>query len=103
MGIICEEYFVKVEGPPDNGHRNPKGIYKIDVFDEQESACRDIGAILREAIQTIPFLSENMPRFSLRLFSKEGDEIRATRSRSSNECDINIYCQRAANYPQSIS
>lgn len=102
MGYMSSEYFVKVEGPPENARRNPKGVYKLDVAKNTGDAGTDIDLILNEAVQIIPFLSENMPRFSLKLFSIEGDEIRAGRSVCHNECEVHVHCERARDYPAAI-
>lgn len=97
------KFFVKVEGIPVSAHRSPEGIYHVDVIDGIASMKQCAGAALCSAINNIPFLLDDLSRFSLRLFSNAGEEINAKTSVPVHVESLACYCGKTKEYPETIN
>jgi hypothetical protein len=95
-------FFVKVEGRAYSNHRNPEGIYGVEVIAErtaQHSAC----AALSIAQDSVPFLSENPHGFTLRVFNTHGEEVLVPQPLMTRHETRGLFCGRSKNPPKSIT
>lgn len=98
----CQSFYIKVEGPCHSTHRNPQGVYKIEVIKEKtlrHSAC----AALQVARDSVPFLSESANSFVLRAYSQDGEEIIIPKALDTLHDHLGIFQGRANDCPEIIT
>jgi hypothetical protein len=96
-------FLVKVEGSAHSRHRSPEGVYQLDVMTRSSPVRYMAETIIQSALHHIPFLNEESNKFSIRLFSVQGEEIVSSTSRSFDKSDDVCYCGRVFDYPEILS
>lgn len=97
-----QSFFVKVEGQCHSNHRNPQGVYRVDVIPEKtvaHSACAAL-AVARDAV---PFLDENPHYFTLRAFLEDGTEIVIPRPLVTAHDRFGCFQGRSKDHPVAIT
>ena len=95
-------FFVKVEGQPYSNHRNPQGVYQVDVVEEKtlvHSAC----AAIQVVKDSVPFLDENPECFTLKAFSSDGKEVIIPRLLVTDHNEFGILRGRSFDHPEIIT
>jgi len=95
-------FYVSVVGQAHSRHRSPEGVYQIDVLDGASSQQIAAEAALSSALRHIPFLEDDASRFSIRLFTDDGEEFVLPLTGSSPHESKACYCGRAFDYPDFI-
>jgi hypothetical protein len=72
--IMTLPFFISVEGQSYSNHRNPQGVYEIEV-EEEKTIAHSAYAAIQIAREYIPFFNENRESLKLRVFAKDGGEV----------------------------
>lgn len=94
--------FVLVDCDPHSNHRNPKGVYKVSVLQEEtplHCACAAVYLVRAYA----PFVEENIDKTLIRVFSQEGHEIKISSNVSSQFHNHGWFEGRTSDFPESIT
>jgi hypothetical protein len=95
-------FFVKVEGQAHSNHRNPQGVYAIEVLEEKTPAHSAVAAA-HVARESVPFLNENPDCFILRVFTSDGTEVLVPRTLNTTHEEYGRFGGRAKSYPEIIT
>ena len=77
-----KQYYLLVEGSAHSAHRNPEGIYRIDVIDDETTVDITANIAIDTGKSTIPFIGEGLAQHSIRIFDDSGSEITLTQTAS---------------------
>lgn len=94
--------FVLVECDPHSSHRDPKGVYKVELIEEKSllhCACAAVQIVKDYA----PFLEENIDKTHMRVFSHDGSEIRIATFVDPQYLEMGLFQGRADDFPESIT
>ncbi len=95
-------FYIKVDGQAFSGHRDPQGIYEVEVLSDA-GLVHSASIAIEVAKEYIPFLDENSDVFTLRAFTKDGTEVVVKRSLASTDSIKTCFCGRAASYPSHLN
>jgi len=101
-GFLKSSLYVRIECEAFSGHRNPEGIYCVDVADDK-SLLHAASAAIQIVREHVPFLDENLNRTSIRVFSPEGSEILLAVEIESDQVDFGSFKGRASDHPPIIA
>jgi hypothetical protein len=94
--------FVLVECDPYSSHRDPKGVYKVELVEEKSllhCACAAVQLVKDYA----PFVEENIDKATLRVFSDDGSEIKIATFVDPQHLEMGLFQGRADDFPESIT
>lgn len=94
--------FVLVECDPHSNHRNPKGVYKVNVVEEEtplHCACAAVQLVRDYA----PFVEENIDKTNIRVFADDGTEIKIAANVDPRFYDLGLFEGRCQDVPESIT
>ncbi len=94
--------YVQVECDAYSRHRSPQGVYDVTVTDEGSivhAAC----AAMQIVKDYAPFIDENVNNVTMRVFSKDGQEIRVPQMFDSEYYEKGCFGGRVCDYPSSIT
>lgn len=95
-------FFISVEGQSYSNHRNPQGVYLIEVVPEKTMAHSAFAAI-QVAKGSVPFLNENPDSFIMRVFNEDGHEVVIPRPLITAHEFHGCFHGRAVNHPDIIT
>lgn len=103
---MCEvpdiSLFVRIDCQAHSAHRDPKGVYRIDVH-SSETKTKRVHTAMSTALCRVPFLRENLHRATMRVFNDSGDEIICGKSFNLDDPEeIGRYLGRTKDYPENI-
>lgn len=101
-GFLKSSLYVRVECAAFSGHRNPCGIYHVEVADDK-SVIHAASAAIQIVKEHVPFLNENQNCTSIRVFSEEGSEIFTMVAVESDRVDHGSFRGRAMDHPEIIT
>lgn len=93
--------FVKIECNAHSSHRDPTGVYSVEVQSERtlvHSACAAIEIIKGH----VAFLDENIDKAVVRVFRDNGSEVPIPVSVETKYHDSGSFRGRALDYPEEI-
>lgn len=96
------QFLVKVEGQSHSNHRNPQGVYHIEVVEEKTIAHSAYAAI-QVAKDAVPFLNENPESMTLKAYTLDGEEISIPRPLCTHHEHHGFYVGRAKDFPDTIT
>jgi hypothetical protein len=99
--IMIVPFFISVEGQSYSNHRNPQGVYSVEVEEEKtiaHSAC----AAIQVARDCIPFIGENPESLKIRVFGSDGCEVVIARPLFTSHENRGLFMGRCKSYPESI-
>lgn len=94
--------FVRVDCDAYSRHRDPKGVYQVDVIADSSmihNACVAMSTIKSQ----VAFIHENLNRLSMRVFTKDGNEVLIPGCMDLDDLDTGHYKGRAQEYPEHIT
>lgn len=95
-------FYIAVEGQAHSNHRNPRGVYLVEVIPEQtlvHSAC----AAILVAKESVPFLNESPDSFTMRVFNKDGHEVVIPRPLTTAHEFHGCFHGRSSDHPDTIT
>lgn len=95
-------FFVRVECSAHSLHRDPQGVYAVEVL-EDETLLHQACAALEIVRECAPFMSENLDKTILRVFSHDGQEISIPKTLSARHDIVGAFLGRSLEYPDSIT
>lgn len=95
-------FYIKVDGQAFSGHRDPQGVYEVEVLSDA-GIVHSAYAALEVAKEYVPFLDENTEFFTLRAFTKDGTEIIVKRPMNISNNIKTCFCGRVSNYPDHLN
>lgn len=102
MNMSPLPFYIKVDGQAFSGHRDPQGIYEVEVLSDA-GLVHSAYAALEIAKEYIPFLDENSDNFTLRAFTKDGTEVIVKRPMPLNSNTKTCFCGRVSSYPSHLN
>lgn len=94
--------YVRVDCLAHSRHRDPQGVYEVEVHKEASMALCASAAI-QVAKDHIAFLDENVDKSTIRVFSLEGDEIIIPSQIDSDFHELGCFRGRVQDYPDTIT
>jgi len=94
--------FVLVECDSYSSHRDPKGVYKVELVEEKSllhCACAAVQLVKDYA----PFVDENLDKTNIRVFSHDGNEIRISTFVDPQHLEMGLFQGRAEDFPENIT
>ena len=94
--------FVLVECDPFTSHRDPKGVYKVELVQEKSllhCACAAVQLVRDYA----PFVEENIDKSTLRVFSHDGSEIKIATHVDPQHLEMGLFQGRVDDFPENIT
>lgn len=94
--------YVKVDCNATSRHRDPQGIYLVDVVEDQ-SILHCANAAIQVVKDRVAFIDENIDKVTLKVFCAQGNEIRIPVLVETQFHDRANFRGRALDFPEIIT
>lgn len=94
--------LVRVDCDAYSRHRDPKGVYHVDV-DQPSSMIQNACVAIQTIKNHVAFIHENLHRVTMRVFTTDGSEVFIPAHIDTDYCHDGSYKGRAVSYPEEIT
>lgn len=95
-------FYISVECDAHSRHRDPSGVYRVDVV-EEDTLLQSASAAIEIIKARTAFLDENSGKVKTRVFLSDGGEVRIPIVLSSKYHDHGNFHGRVKEYPDEIT